>query len=231
MMTEESTVSYSRRSAEVDITETLSEEMVHNDFTIGTEITDLLGIYHHPARSATTKTIKMRDRDILATDNALLTSVSGMSTTVTKMTDPRRGALAVHRVHLSGDVEGLAHSLPGMAIVEAVALAPIAYIFCANALRNSDASLEGAARTVDASPWRILFSVVLPMLRPPIVYSAVLIFTMAIETLLHDDHRDSQRPPHRRATRRYHRVLDLLVQERDPVHQPGLRHSRAQRQW
>ena len=53
-------MSYSRRSAEVDITETLSEEMVHNDFTIGTEITDLLGIYHHPARSATTKTIKMR---------------------------------------------------------------------------------------------------------------------------------------------------------------------------
>jgi hypothetical protein len=48
-MTEESTVSYSRRSAEVDITETLNEEMVHNDFTIGTEITDLLGIYHHPA--------------------------------------------------------------------------------------------------------------------------------------------------------------------------------------
>ena len=44
MMTEESTVSYARRSAEVDITETLSEEMVHNDFTIGTEITDLLGI-------------------------------------------------------------------------------------------------------------------------------------------------------------------------------------------
>jgi hypothetical protein len=43
---------------------------------------------------------------------------------------------------------------------------------------------------------------------------------------LHDGHRDSQRPPHRRATRRYHRVLDLLVQERDPVHQPGLRHSR-----
>jgi hypothetical protein len=66
--------------------------MVHNDFTTGTEITDLLGIYHHPARSATTKTIKMRDRDILATDNTLLTSVSGMSTTVTKMTDPHDGA-------------------------------------------------------------------------------------------------------------------------------------------
>ena len=91
-MTEESTVSYSRRSAEVDITETLNEEMVHNDFTIGTEITDLLGIYHHPARSATTKTIKMRDRDILATDNTLLASVSGMSTTTT-CGDSRRSIL------------------------------------------------------------------------------------------------------------------------------------------
>ena len=112
MMTEESTVSYSRRSAEVDITETLSEEMVHNDFTIGTEITDQLGNPPPPGRSATTKTIKMRDRDILATDNALLTSVSGISTTVTKMTDPRRGALAVHRVHLSGDVEGWRTACP-----------------------------------------------------------------------------------------------------------------------
>jgi hypothetical protein len=92
MMTEESTVSYSRRSAEVDITETLSDELVHNDFTNGIEITDLLGIYHHPGRSATTKTIKMRDRDILATDNTLLASVSGMSTTVTKMTNPHDGA-------------------------------------------------------------------------------------------------------------------------------------------
>jgi iron(III) transport system permease protein len=93
------------------------------------------------------------------------------------------GFVSVAARSLFGFIPWNLYSLPGMAIVEAVALAPIAYIFCANALRNSDASLEGAARTVDASPWRILFSVVLPMLRPPIVYSAVLIFTMAIETL------------------------------------------------
>lgn len=75
------------------------------------------------------------------------------------------------------------YTIPGMAITEAVALAPIAYVFCANALRNSDASLEAAAQTVGAGPFRILFSVIIPMLRPPIVYSAVLVASMSIETL------------------------------------------------
>lgn len=75
------------------------------------------------------------------------------------------------------------YTLPGMALTEAVALAPIAYLFCANALRNSDASLEGAAQSVGAGPFRILWSVIIPMLRPPIVYSSVLVFSMSIETL------------------------------------------------
>src|SRR5690349_13504824 len=91
-MTQELTVSYSRPSAGIDISETLRDDMVHNDFMVGSDITDLLGIEHHPARSATTKTIKMRDRDILATDDTVLASLSGMSTTVTKMTDPHDGA-------------------------------------------------------------------------------------------------------------------------------------------
>ncbi|MDR6417699.1 iron ABC transporter permease [Pseudarthrobacter sulfonivorans] len=75
------------------------------------------------------------------------------------------------------------YTIPGMAITEAVALAPIAYVFCSNALRNSDASLEGAAQTVGAGPFRILWSVIIPMLRPPMVYSSVLVFSMSIETL------------------------------------------------
>lgn len=75
------------------------------------------------------------------------------------------------------------YTLQGMAITEAVALAPIAYVFCANALRNSDASLESAAQTVGAGPFRILWSVIIPMLRPPMVYSSVLVFSMSIETL------------------------------------------------
>lgn len=75
------------------------------------------------------------------------------------------------------------YSIPGMAATEAVALAPIAYMFCANALRQSDASLESAAQVCGAGPLRILFSVVIPMLRPPIVYSSILVISMSVETL------------------------------------------------
>lgn len=75
------------------------------------------------------------------------------------------------------------YSLPGMAFVEAVAQVPIAYLFCANALAASDTSLENAARSVGAGPLRVLRSVVVPMLRPPMLYAGLLIFGTAIETL------------------------------------------------
>jgi len=75
------------------------------------------------------------------------------------------------------------YSLPGMAVTEAVGLAPIAYVFCVNALRQADASLESAAQVCGAGPLRILFTVVVPMLRPPIVYSSILVFSMSLETL------------------------------------------------
>ncbi|MGW4022533.1 ABC transporter permease [Streptomyces sp. NPDC005009] len=75
------------------------------------------------------------------------------------------------------------YSLPGMAFVEAVAQVPIAYLFCANALAASDTSLENAARSVGAGPLRVLRSVVVPMLRPPMLYAGLLIFGTSIETL------------------------------------------------
>src|SRR5680860_1164766 len=75
------------------------------------------------------------------------------------------------------------YSLPCMAVTEAVGLAPIAYVFCVNALRQADASLESAAQVCGAGPLRILFTVVVPMLRPPIVYSSILVFSMSLETL------------------------------------------------
>ncbi|WP_217567236.1 iron ABC transporter permease [Streptomyces sp. GbtcB7] len=75
------------------------------------------------------------------------------------------------------------YTLPGMAFVEAVAQVPVAFLFCANALASSDTSLENAARTVGAGPMRILRSIVVPMLRPPMLYAGLLIFGTAVETL------------------------------------------------
>lgn len=93
------------------------------------------------------------------------------------------GFISVQFRQLFGFVPWDLYSLGGMAVTEAVGLAPIAYVFCVNALRQSDASLESAARVCGAGSIRILFSVVVPMLRPPIVYSSILIFSMSLETL------------------------------------------------
>ncbi|MFC4565522.1 ABC transporter permease [Nocardiopsis mangrovi] len=75
------------------------------------------------------------------------------------------------------------YTIPGMALTEAVAAIPLAYLYCASALRYSDTSLESAARTCGSGPLRILGSVILPTLRPPLVYSGLLIFTSSLESL------------------------------------------------
>ena len=93
------------------------------------------------------------------------------------------GFVSVRFEKLFGGVPWNLYSIPGMAVTEAVALAPIAYVFCANALRQSDASLESAAQVCGAGPLRILGQVIIPMLRPPVVYSSILVFSMSVETL------------------------------------------------
>jgi iron(III) transport system permease protein len=93
------------------------------------------------------------------------------------------GFVSVKVQQILGHLPWNLYSIPGMALTEAVALAPIAYTFCANALRQSDASLESAAQVCGAGPLRIIFQVILPMLRPPIVYSSILVISMSVETL------------------------------------------------
>ncbi|MFI6184190.1 ABC transporter permease [Nonomuraea sp. NPDC051191] len=93
------------------------------------------------------------------------------------------GFVSVEVRRLLGFLPWNLYSIPGMALTEAVALAPIVYTFCANALRQSDASLEAAAQVCGAGPLRILRSVVLPLLRPPVVYASILVISMSVETL------------------------------------------------
>ena len=93
------------------------------------------------------------------------------------------GFVSVQAREILGFIPWNLYSIPGMALTEAVALAPIAFTFCVGALNQSDNSLESAAQVCGAGPVRILWSVVVPMLRPPIVYSSVLIISMSIETL------------------------------------------------
>ena len=128
------------------------------------------------------------------------------------------GFVSVKVQQILGHLPWNLYSIPGMALTEAVALAPIAYTFCANALRQSDASLESAAQVCGAGPLRIIVQVILPMLRPPIVYSSILVISMSVETL--------SVPLSVRAAGEHPGVLNIPLQERLAVHQPGLRRPR-----
>jgi iron(III) transport system permease protein len=74
-------------------------------------------------------------------------------------------------------------TIPGMALIEASRLLPVAYMTCEAALARADSSLEDAARSAGAAPLKVLRSVTIPMLRPALLNSATLIVTLSIASL------------------------------------------------
>jgi len=75
------------------------------------------------------------------------------------------------------------NTIPGMSVIEATRLLAVAYMTCEAALARADSSLEDAARSAGASPLRVLRNVTIPMLRPALLNSATLIFTLSIASL------------------------------------------------
>jgi iron(III) transport system permease protein len=75
------------------------------------------------------------------------------------------------------------NTIPGMAVIEATRLLPVAYVTCEASLARADSSLEDAARSAGATPFRALRNVTIPMLRPALLNSATLIFTLCIASL------------------------------------------------
>jgi iron(III) transport system permease protein len=75
------------------------------------------------------------------------------------------------------------NTVPGMAVIEATRLLPVAYMTCEAALARADSSLEDAARSAGATPLRVLRNVTIPMLRPALLNSGTLIFTLSIASL------------------------------------------------
>lgn len=71
----------------------------------------------------------------------------------------------------------------GMGVMGASVAAPIALIIVRAALRGMDSSLEDAARGTGASTLRVLARITVPMLRPALLSSALLIFTISLEQL------------------------------------------------
>jgi iron(III) transport system permease protein len=75
------------------------------------------------------------------------------------------------------------NTIPGMSVIEATRLLPVAYMTCEAALARADSSLEDAARSAGAAPLRVLRSVTIPMLRPALLNSGTLIFTLCNASL------------------------------------------------
>jgi iron(III) transport system permease protein len=74
-------------------------------------------------------------------------------------------------------------SIPGMSLLGAVITIPVVYLTVQAALAGTDSSLEDAARSAGAGPWRVITRVTLPMLRPAIVNCTLLIFALCLEIL------------------------------------------------
>lgn len=75
------------------------------------------------------------------------------------------------------------YSMGGMAVVAAICEAPLTFLYCLNSTRMADPALEDAARVSGAGSFQTLWAVTLPLMRPALVYSAILNFTLALELL------------------------------------------------
>lgn len=75
------------------------------------------------------------------------------------------------------------YSIIGMSVVAGTSIAPLVYLFCASSAKMADASLEDAGRMVGAGALRVIWSISIPLMRPAIMYSAMLAFIGSLEML------------------------------------------------
>jgi len=75
------------------------------------------------------------------------------------------------------------YTIPGMALVAMVIGSPIVYLYVSGAVALADPLLENAARSAGASPLHVLRTITIPMLRPSILSSALLVFVISVEVL------------------------------------------------
>jgi iron(III) transport system permease protein len=75
------------------------------------------------------------------------------------------------------------YSLGGMALICGISSVPITILFCLGSTALADSTLEDAARSCGARPFRVMTRITLPMMLPAIAYSGILNFLGALETL------------------------------------------------
>ncbi|MBE3098702.1 MAG: iron ABC transporter permease [Planctomycetes bacterium] len=75
------------------------------------------------------------------------------------------------------------YPLAGVIVLQALHLFPILYLNVVAGLANVDPSLEDAARSVGAGPWRVLRRVTFPLILPAYFAGAVIVFIWAMTDL------------------------------------------------
>lgn len=95
-----------------------------------------------------------------------------------------RGLMTLWFEQLTGlDAPWTLYSLTGMAVITAIANAPITTLYCIVAARQQDPSHDAAARVMGAGPLRILSRISLPLMRPALIFALIMNIANAVEAL------------------------------------------------
>lgn len=82
---------------------------------------------------------------------------------------------------LIGVVPWTIYTLPAIAVIAGLLHVPYVYLYVSSTIRNLDASLEEAARVSGASILTVATQVTIPLVRPSVVYSAMLMLLLGFE--------------------------------------------------
>ncbi len=82
---------------------------------------------------------------------------------------------------LVGTVPWSLYSLFGLIVIAGLMHVPHVFLYVSSSLRSLDPAVEEAARVTGAGPWRICFTVSLPLVRPAILFSSALVFLLGFE--------------------------------------------------
>lgn len=74
------------------------------------------------------------------------------------------------------------YTMPGLIWVEGIELAPLAFLLMASGFRSMDPSLEEAAAVTGSGPLKVLRRVTLPMMRPALLSTLVLLLIRGVES-------------------------------------------------
>ncbi|HEX9445298.1 MAG TPA: ABC transporter permease subunit, partial [Candidatus Binatia bacterium] len=82
---------------------------------------------------------------------------------------------------LVGVVPWNLYTITGLIVIAGLTHVPHVFLYVSAALRGVDPSVEEAARVTGAGPWRIAFTISLPLVRPAILFSGSLVFLLGFE--------------------------------------------------